>query len=129
MISHTIYSLEAFCGQFVDLEAVVLLKSFFNTFGCSNTNYFNNINFSPDFRFSYVLNSTIVGLEICSFAIMIGIHLRTESPLLNSRVRKNYLNSNLFNTYVFGLGVDYLTYPVSHLGNSFKLFYLFIQVK
>jgi len=40
-------------------------------------------------------------------------------PLLNSRLRKNYLSTNkLLSIYSVGLAIDHLTYPVINLGNS-----------
>jgi len=40
-------------------------------------------------------------------------------PLLNSRLRKNYLLTNkLLSVYSIGLAIDHLTYPVKNLGNS-----------
>jgi hypothetical protein len=50
---------------------------------------------------------------------LLGTNLRVEMPLLNSRLRKNYLSTNKhLPVYSLGLSIDYLTYPVINMGNS-----------
>lgn len=76
-------------GWYLSLEAAILLKNFFESFGCSN--YFNNDNYlmSSDFRFYYLLNSTVVNLETFGNVLFLGTNLRLEAPLLNSRLRNH----------------------------------------
>jgi len=65
------------------------------------------------------MNTTIMYLENSSTIILLGTNLRVEIPLLNSRLRKNYLlvNKQLL-VYSIGLAIDYLTFPIKNLGNS-----------
>lgn len=115
------YSLfKAITGSFLDLEGCLALKIFFNSFGCSNINYqFNNFSFS-DFSFSFLLSAPLVDLESLDFCFFIGLNLRVESPLLNCRLRKSFLVSmGSFLCFSFGLSVDFISFPVYNLGNSF----------
>jgi len=106
-------------GNFVDLETVITLKNFFTNFGCSNFSNETISNFSSDFRLSYLLNTTIISLEQASLILLMATNLRIEAPLLNARLRKNYLfNNKQLLIYSFGLAVDYLTFPVKNIGNS-----------
>lgn len=124
--------LQSIVGPFFDLEAASSLKQFFTSFGCCNYNYYENSmnNNFHDFRFIFLLNKTLLDLENLNNLFFIGTNLRMELPLLNIRIRKNYLekNNNL-NLYSFGLALDYLTYPVLNLGNSMKSILLFIESK
>ena len=118
-------------GSFLDLKSGLSLKKFFNSFGCSNFIYskFNVINkFNFDFKYFYVLHQSLSELEKLTFILFLSINLRLESPLLNSRIRKNYmLNSNSLLLFSIGISLKYLTYPIRNLGNNIKTFLLFIQ--
>jgi len=110
-------------GHFIDLDTAIALKDFFNGLGCSGLSLEDSFNFSSDLRVSYLLNTTIVSLENSYIILLLGTNLRIEIPLLNSRLRKNYLSTNKqLLVYSIGLAIDYLTFPVKNLGNS--LYYL-----
>jgi hypothetical protein len=65
---------------------------------------------------------------------LVGTNLRLESPLLNSRIRKNIvLNGIAIAAFSFGLGLNYLSYEINNLGHGLldyknflvgKLYYL-----
>lgn len=55
--------IEVFCGSYLNIEAAISLKFFFNSFGCSNIYYFTEFIVMSDFRFFYQLNETICNLE------------------------------------------------------------------
>jgi len=57
----------------------------------------------------------------------VSTNLRLEVPLLNSSLRKNYLNNIKFKAYSIGFALDYLTYPVINLGSSIKFFLKFLM--
>jgi NADH dehydrogenase/NADH:ubiquinone oxidoreductase subunit G len=121
---------EAKTGSFLDLESLYSLKILFNSLGCSNINYQFNYNLFFDFRFTFLMNITILNLEFISFCFFVGLNLRVESPLLNSRLRKNYLqNDNFFLCFSIGLSLDYLSFPVINLGNSLKAFKYIIEAR
>lgn len=67
-------------------------------------------------------------IENFDVVILINTNLRVENPLLNSRLRKNYLNKKS-TIYSFGNGLTYSTYPIINIGNSVKSLMLFLQGK
>ena len=46
-------------------------------------------------RENYIFNSTINGIEESDLILLIGTNPRLESTILNSRIRKGYLNSKM----------------------------------
>jgi len=112
-------SIQVVCSHFLDLSTALMVKNFFNSFGCSNIFYDALFYEKTDFRSFYFLGSSLLALESSSFFLFIGLNLRLEAPLLNARLRKNYVN-NLVETsyYSLGFALDYLTFPVQNLGNS-----------
>lgn len=121
--------LEVIFGNFVDLELVLSFKDFFSNFGCYNFSYESNFNFLFDFRFFFLLNNTLNFFENISSLVLIGTNLRLEVPLLNSRIRKNYLKNNMLLVLSLGLALDYLTFPVINFGNSSVSLKLFLEVE
>ena len=70
-------------------------------------------------RSNYIFNSQITGIEETDLIILIGTNPRYEATILNSRIRKAYLNNN---TDIFSIGeVGDLTYPYEALENSTKV--------
>jgi NADH-quinone oxidoreductase subunit G len=65
-------------------------------------------------RESWLFNSTIAGLDECDALLLVGTNPRLEAPVLNARIRKNWLWRNL-KIGVIGERAD-LTYPYEHLG-------------
>jgi len=120
LVTKPVSLVQSVIGHFSDLETTIALKDFFNDLGVSNLTYEDSLNtYITDFRFSYLLNTTVVSLEQASIVLLIGTNLRVEMPLLNSRLRKNYLLTNKqLPVYSLGLAIDHLTYPVINLGNS-----------
>lgn len=120
-------NIDIYCGPFISLDLALTLKSFLNSLGCSNIYYFeNNIN-NIDFRYSYILNITLKNFYKINSLLLIAINPRLEIPLLNSYLRKNYLNNFNFKVYSIGYALDYLTYPVINLGSSIKNLYKFLM--
>jgi len=119
------FNINIVVGDFLNLEAALSLKQYFNSFGCSSIYYYNNIFTFFDLRFSYLLNMTLLHLETLSLILFIGTNVRLEAPLLNARIRKAYLSYMDFSAYAIGLGINYLTYPVLNIGNSIHAFIQF----
>src|SRR4028119_1946932 len=67
-------------------------------------------------------------IEISDVIILLNTNLRVENPLLNFRLRKNYLNNKGI-VYSFGNALTYSTYPIINIGNSLKSLMLFLQGK
>jgi len=110
-----------FCGSFLDLQAVLYLKSFVNSFGSSNFFLMDNPFFDlVDFKFYYLLNSSLEFLETKFNVLFIGLNIRLEIPLLNLRLRKAYMLYDFFSAYSIGCSLNFLTYPVQNISNSFS---------
>lgn len=69
-----------------------------------------------DVRASYVMNSTIKGVDDADAVLLIGCDIRKESPVLNARIRKNVLKGNV-KVGSIGALTD-TTYDVADLGQS-----------
>jgi NADH-quinone oxidoreductase subunit G len=121
------FFIEAVIGSFLDLEGSFCLKNFFNSFGCSSINYQFNSCLFCDYRFYFILTSMLKHLEKIGICFFFGLNLRTEAPLLNSRVRKSFLSSNNFLCFLLGPSLDYLSFPFFSLGNSLKKFLKFSE--
>lgn len=52
-----------------------------------------------------------------------------ELPLVNLKIRKNYIENEYFNSFSFGLSLNYLTFPVKNLGNSIYSLIKFLEGK
>jgi hypothetical protein len=118
------------CGLFASLETSLTLKGFLHSFGCSSFFYENYSLVNVDFRFNYLLNSTLNELENYSIFVLIGVHLRLESPIVHIKLRRNFIeNENFLRIYSIGFGIDYLSFPITNLGNSLKSFKSFIEGK
>lgn len=69
-----------------------------------------------DDRASYLFNTTIAGIENADYALMIGTNPRHEAPIINTRLRQQFLRGKLKLAMV-GQKVK-LTYPYDHLGDT-----------
>ncbi|MBA3813988.1 MAG: NADH-quinone oxidoreductase subunit G [Alphaproteobacteria bacterium] len=107
----------AISGDMVDLEAMVALKDLMTAIGSPHMDCRQDgvvVGDGP--RCSYLFNTTIEGIEKADFCLLIGTNPRWEAPLINARIRKNYLATGL---PVVRLGCDHdLGYPVDDLGND-----------
>jgi NADH-quinone oxidoreductase subunit G len=65
-------------------------------------------------RESWLFNSTIAGLEDCDALLLIGANPKLEAPVLNARIRRNWVARTL-PVGMVGERVD-LTYDYDHLG-------------
>jgi len=67
-------------------------------------------------RESWLLNSTIAGLELADAILLVGTNPRLEATVLNARIRKLWLNGRT-KVGVIGEAAD-LTYGYEHLGSG-----------
>ena len=108
-------------GDMINMESLFAIKEFFektikskNLDSRSENFYVNSKN-----RSNYIFNSKITGIEEADLIILIGTNPRYEATILNSRIRKAYLNNN---TDIFSIGnVGDLTYPYIEFENSTKI--------
>lgn len=85
-------------GTFADGEAITALKDLTNTLGSENiTTDVKQATSSHgvDIRSNYIFNSTIEGIEDADQILLVGTNPRFEAAVLNTRIRKVWLRSNL----------------------------------
>lgn len=107
----------AIAGDMVDAEAMVALKDLMTALGSPHIDCRQEgeaVGTGP--RCSYLFNTTIKRIERADYCLLIGTNPRWEAPLINARIRKNYLLTGL---PVATLGLFHpLGYPVEDLGND-----------
>eukprot|EP01084_Bolivina_argentea_P052938 97191_1 len=103
-------------GDVQDIESMCALKDFMNKLGCNNLECrMDGIPFNCDIRNNYLFNSTIPGIEECDTLLLVGCNPRMEVPLINTRIRKAYLNG--LDIYLIGNNAK-LNYEKEILGNN-----------
>ncbi|KAG5651014.1 NADH dehydrogenase (ubiquinone) 78K chain precursor, 5-prime end [Sphagnurus paluster] len=124
--------IQAVAGQLADTEALVVLKDFVNRLGSDNL-ALDQVNGTSapvhgiDVRSNYLFNSTIPGVEEADAILLVGTNPRHEAAVLNSRIRKSWLHTNL-EVGLIGERVD-TTYGYEHLGVDAKAISEFVAGK
>ena len=105
-------------GDLNDLEMIFAFKKFFNNCLGNNNLECRNIEtyINPTDKINYIFNSSINGIEESDLIILIGSNPRVEATIVNSRIRKAYLN-NKTEVYTIGDPGD-LTYPHKSIGKD-----------
>lgn len=132
IIKKSIFKLKPIIGDLVDIELVNYLKTLLiNNEQSLFLNGTDNLLFSNftdtclnyDFRSNYILkNNNLNNYNLC---LLLNLNLRMENPLLNSKIRQDYLWNNLL-IYAFGVKYD-LTYKYYQLGNNNQIFLKFLK--
>jgi NADH-quinone oxidoreductase subunit G len=107
-------------GDLVNMETLYIFKEFFNKIldsknieSRSEHTYLN-----PNLRENYLFNSKINGIEESDFIFLIGSNPRYESTILNSRIRKAYLQNK---TKIISLNeIGDLTFPYESLNGNIE---------
>ena len=74
---------------------------------------------NPNEKINYLFNSSINGIEESDLIILVGTNPRLEATLVNARIRKAFLKSNL---EIFSIGnPGELTYPYHYIGSNTSL--------
>ena len=122
-------NIAGFLGDLTNMETMFSAKEFFEkTLNSKHLESRSEETFTDiSNRENYIFNSTINGIEESDFILLIGTNPRLESTILNSRIRKGYLNSKM---KIFSFGdVGDLTYPYEVLENSTNNFDNFLNNK
>ena len=107
----------ALSGKFSDIETLYSAKSFLNSINSKFYDCrFDNAQFIEGHRNSYLLNSSIQAIENSDAILIVGSNPRWEAAVLNSRIRKAYLNNNC-KIGLIGPKID-LNYNFQHLSND-----------
>ena len=98
--------MSAIIGNFADVESIVALKDFFNKMDSDNFEVRTDApKFNADLRSSYIMNSTIQGIEDSDLLLLVGSNTKTENPVFNSRILKA-VRSGKLKVAVIGTPVD-----------------------
>ena len=121
--------ISGFTGDLTNMETQFAAKEFFEKILNSNYLESRSENFFVDTskRENYIFNSSINSIEESDFILLIGTNPRYEATILNSRIRKSYLN-NRTEIYTFGDQGD-LTYPYNVINESNKALDNFLSSK
>jgi NADH-quinone oxidoreductase subunit G len=105
----------AIVGDLVDCEAMVVLKDLMAALGSPHVDCRQDGAWlDAKARCSYLLNTTIAGIEQADLCLLIGTNPRFEAPLVHARIRKRGLQGSFA---VARIGPpDDLTYPAVELG-------------
>ena len=113
-------SIASLLGNIIDCETIYAFKLFLDgldkkvVYDCRQDNSF----IVPGDRTSYLFNTTIQGIDECDLCLFVGCNPKIEAPILNSRIRKRFLNSdsNIEIGYI-GRSAEF-NYKVNFLGES-----------
>jgi len=112
-------NLIALSGPLSDIESSYYLFQFLNLFGSNNFQCEEELyDFNVDIPLFYRFNSKIKNIEKSDVILLIGLNVRNESILVNTRIRSQILKKEI-KVGLIGNPVD-LTYSYNHLGNSTK---------
>ncbi|CAI5756213.1 unnamed protein product [Candida verbasci] len=113
--------LKAIAGALTEVESLTALKDLINKLGSENTTTDVKLGYDShglDFRSNYIFNSTIDGIEDADEILLIGTNPRFEAAVLNTRIRKVWLRSNL---EINSVGQQFdSTFDINRLGDSVK---------
>ena len=104
-------------GDQIDAETLFAMKLMMEKIGSPHMDCRQDgADIDGNARGSYLFNSTIAGIDEADAILIIGSNPRIEAPVMNARIRKQYLASGLPIAYI-GQSVD-LTYPAEYLGSN-----------
>ncbi|KAI5787125.1 hypothetical protein EDC01DRAFT_660691 [Geopyxis carbonaria] len=91
---------KAIAGHLVDAESMVALKDLVNKLGSENLALDQPKGNEPlahgvDIRSNYLFNSRLGGVEEADAILLVGTNPRHEAAVLNARIRKQWLRSDL----------------------------------
>ncbi len=104
-------------GDLCDAESMFALKELLlaagsTSFDCRQ----DGAKLDASCRAGYLFNTTIAGIEQADVCLLIGTNPRWEAPIVNTRLRKRYLQGG-FKAGMIGPAHD-LSYPVTRLGEG-----------
>ncbi len=106
-------------GKFTDVETIFASKKFSESLNSNNYDCrFDNAQFISNATASYKFNSTIQEIENADAILLIGSNPRWEAAVLNSRIRKAYIDNNC-KIGLIGPKLS-LTYKYKHLSDSLE---------
>ena len=116
-------------GDLINMETLYIFKEFFNKSLKSNNleSRSEQVYLNPKKRENYLFNSSINGIEESDFIFLIGTNPRFEATILNSRIRKAYVQKKV---KIISLNdVGDLTYPYQKLNGNTNIIKEIIEDK
>ena len=116
-------------GDLINMETLYIFKEFFNKSLKSNNleSRSGQVYLNPKKRENYLFNSSINGIEESDFIFLIGTNPRFEATILNSRIRKAYVQKKV---KIISLNdVGDLTYPYQKLNGDTNIIKEIIEDK
>lgn len=113
--------IKAVAGHLVETESLVALKDLLNKLGSENLTLDQPHGDQPpahgvDIRSNYLFNSKIRGVEEADAILLVGTNPRHEAAVMNARIRKQWLRSDL---EVGLVGEPFeSTFDLEHLGQN-----------
>ncbi|RED53324.1 NADH-quinone oxidoreductase subunit NuoG [Aestuariispira insulae] len=105
----------AVAGDQVDVESMYALKALLASLGSNNVDCRQDgAKIDNTHRGSYLFNSSIAGIEEADALLIVGTNPRWEAPIINARIRKQWLTGGL-KVGLIGSNLD-LTYDYDYLG-------------
>jgi NADH-quinone oxidoreductase subunit G len=105
----------AIAGDLADCESMIALKDLMTALGSPNIDCRQDgARIGDGARAGYLFNTTIAGIDDADAILLIGTNPRWEAPIINARIRKNFLNGGL-KIGVVGPQIN-LTYKTDYLG-------------
>jgi len=110
-------NIAAYAGDLADAESIYALKSLMQSLEVDQLECrVDGAKFDVTNKVGYSFNSTIAGIEEADSILLIGTNPRHEATLVNTRIRKTWVDKNL---PIFLIGEEAeLTYPYEHVGTS-----------
>ena len=110
-------NIAAYAGDLADAESIYALKSLMQSLEVDQLECrVDGAKFDVTNKVGYSFNSTIAGIEEADSILLIGTNPRHEATLINTRIRKTWMDKKLPISLI-GEAVD-LTYPYEHVGTS-----------
>jgi NADH dehydrogenase (ubiquinone) Fe-S protein 1 len=112
---------KAVAGELIEVESMVALKDLANKLGSDNLALDQPSGSQPiahgvDVRSNYLFNSKIWGVEEADAILLVGTNPRHEAAVLNARIRKQWLRSDL---EIAAVGEQWdSTFEFEHLGTD-----------
>ena len=107
----------AIAGDLCDAESMKALKDLMESLGVKHLDCRQDGSLiGGGDRAEYLFNTTISGLEEADAILLVGTNPRHEAPLINTRIRKTWIEGNL-EVGLIGEAAD-LTYSYEHVGTS-----------
>ena len=104
-------------GPHTDAESMIAFRDLLHRLGSERI---HSTAVSPkvgvNIRSDYLFNSKIIGLDHTDYILLVGTNLRTEAPILNSRIMRHVENKGI-QVDVLGVSPE-LNFVYDHIGTS-----------